>query len=141
MLQRDGRRGEPEMRGPWHRFRWLTSGLYLTMLAAAPVGSGTVTSTPDLSGTWTLNEEQSQALRPATQEGAGRGRQGGGGGGGHRGGRRSGGGGGGGGAGGGGPGGGGGGGGGEGGEPGRGGARPGGEAASGDEHRGGADFG
>jgi len=111
------------MRGPWHRFRWLTSGLYVTLLAAAPVSSGTSTATPDLSGAWTLNEEQSQALRPATPEGAGRGRQGGGGG--HRGGRRSG----------------GGSGGGEGGEPGQAGARPGGEAGSGDEHRGAADFG
>jgi hypothetical protein len=117
------------MRGPWRRFRWLTSGLYLTMLAAGPVGSGLAAPPPDLSGTWTLNEEQSQDARAAMRDAAGKTRQGEGGGGGHRGGRR--------------------GGGGGGGEGGGGGARgprggegsAGGEGTEAGEHNGGGDFG
>ncbi|HTQ80202.1 MAG TPA: hypothetical protein VMM92_09405 [Thermoanaerobaculia bacterium] len=51
----------------WRRLYWLTSVLYLTVITASPAGSGTA-PTPDLSGTWTLNEEQSQDPRAVMRE-------------------------------------------------------------------------
>jgi hypothetical protein len=113
-----------------HRFRWLSTGLYFTMLAAVPAGPGIAPSPPDLSGTWVLNESLSQDPRGVLREAAGKAHAEEGGGGGHRGGRRGGGGG-----GGGFPGGGGGGG-------GQGRPRDGGAAApEGDEHAGSPDLG
>lgn len=86
------------MQGRWHRLRWLsTTGLYLTLLAAGPARPATAatapaasatSATPDLSGTWTLNDELSQDPRTALREAQGKAGQGGGGG--HRGGRRGG---------------------------------------------------
>jgi hypothetical protein len=56
------------MHGRWHLFRWLSTGLYLILLTAGPAGSGTTAPTPDLSGTWTLNDELSQDPRAALRE-------------------------------------------------------------------------
>jgi hypothetical protein len=53
-----------------HRFRWLSTGLYFTMLAAVPVGPGAAPSPPDLSGTWVLNESLSQDPRGVLREAA-----------------------------------------------------------------------
>jgi hypothetical protein len=80
------------MQGRRHRFRWLSTGLYFTVLTAGPVGPGTVTPLPDLSGTWTLNESLSQDPRTMLREAAGKMHpgEGDGGGGGRRGGRRGG---------------------------------------------------
>ncbi len=82
------------MQGRWYRLRWLsTTGLYLTLLAAGPARAATAAAAaaaaPDLSGTWTLNQELSQDPRTALREAQGKAGQGGGGGG-HRGGRRGG---------------------------------------------------
>jgi hypothetical protein len=62
------------MQGRWRHFRWLTPGLYLTLLAAAPAGSGTSAPPPDLSGSWTLNEELSQDPRAMLREAMANGR-------------------------------------------------------------------
>jgi hypothetical protein len=68
----------------------LSTGLYLTLLTAVLVGSGTVTPLPDLAGTWTLNESLSQDPRSVLREAAGKVHPGEGEGGGRRGGRRGG---------------------------------------------------
>jgi hypothetical protein len=75
------------MQGRWHRLRWLsTTGLYLVLLAAGSARPATAATapapaaTPDLSGTWTLNEELSQDPRTALREAQGKEHQGGGGG-------------------------------------------------------------